>query len=283
MKNIVRLLALFAFTSAFALTLSAQNIDNATVKRTDASRGVGAAIQSIGSAEPTWFAWLAPIEGHSICCSQNGSSRGGCCGRCKLEGNSGFSINNDDDGGPKLPNDDMLVVARVEKGKVRRVRVFGASCGLDGQGNTIHLLTNVTPDSSVDYLLSQIRNADHEGEMMAALSLHDHPRVVPALIELARRDPETEVRRHAIFWLGQKAGVKAAGELRRAVDEDPEEDVKTHAVFAISQLPAERSVPMLIDLIKHHKNREVREKAMFWLAQTGDPRAIDLIESILTK
>lgn len=268
----------------FALTLSAQNIDNANVKPTDASRGVGAAIQSIGSAESTWFAWAAPIEGHSICCWQGSSSRGGCCGRCKLDGNNGFSINTDRDEGPRpAQREEMLVAVRVEKGKVRRVRMFSTSCELDGQGKTIHLLTNVAPENSIDFFLSQIRNADREGEMMAALSMHDHPRVVPALIELARHDPEAEVRRHAIFWLGQKAGEKVAGELRRAIDEDPETDVKTHAVFAISQLPADRSVPMLIDLIKNHKNRAVREKAMFWLAQTGDARAIDFIESILTK
>jgi HEAT repeat protein len=59
--------------------------------------------------------------------------------------------------------------------------------------------------------------------------------------------------------------------------------VKEHAVFAITQLPAERSVPLLIDLVKTHKNRKVRERALFWLAQSGDDRAIDLIESILTK
>ena len=166
---------------------------------------------------------------------------------------------------------------------MRRVRVFGASCELDGQGKTIQLLTNVSPDSSIDYLLSQIRNADREGELLAALSLHDHPRVVPALIQLARHDPDKEVRRHAIFWLGQKAGAKVAGELRRAIDEDPDEDVKQHAVFAISQLPRERSVPLLIELVKTHKNRGVRETAMFWLAQTDDPRALDLIEGILLK
>jgi HEAT repeat protein len=178
---------------------------------------------------------------------------------------------------------EMLLVARVQNGKVQRVRVFGASCELDGQGKTIQLLTNVSPEASIDYLLSQIHNADREGQMLAALSLHDHPRVVPALIQLARHDPDSQVRRHAIFWLGQKAGAKVAGELRRAIDEDPDDDVKQHAVFAISQLPRERSVPLLIELVKTHKNRAVREKAMFWLAQTDDPRALDLIEGILLK
>ncbi|HYC61540.1 MAG TPA: HEAT repeat domain-containing protein [Thermoanaerobaculia bacterium] len=270
----------------FALSLSAQQIDNATVKSTDASRGVGATITAIGSTNPTWFAWSVPIKGRSICCWNDGwkgGGRNGCCGRCKLEGNNGFSINDDEDDIGVSQMSEMLIVARVEQGRVRRVRLFNTTCGLDGQGKTIQLLTNVSPESSVDFFLSQIRNADREGEMLAALSMHEHPRVIPSLIQLARHDPETEVRRHALFWLGQRAGVKVAGELRRAVDEDPDEDVKEHAVFAISQLPRERSVPLLIDLVKTHKSRKVRERALFWLAQTGDQRAVDLIESILIR
>lgn len=277
----VLLLCLF-----FSLSHSAQQIDNGTVHRTDASRGVGATIAAIGSANPTWFAWSVPIKGRSICC-WNGDNYGrngnGCCGRCKLDGNHGFSISGDDDDIGVSQMSEMLVVARVEQGKVRRVRLFSTTCGLDAQGKTVQLLTNVSPESSVEFFIAQIRNADKEGEMLGALSMHEHPRVTPALIQLARNDPDTEVRRHALFWLGQKAGAKVAGELRRAVDEDPDDDVKQHAVFAISQLPAERSVPLLIDLVKTHKSRKVRERALFWLTQTGDQRAIDLIESILAQ
>lgn len=281
MKTAGTLLALL-----FTVTLFAQNIENATVKRTDATRGVGAAIAAIGSATPTWFAWTAPIRGRSICCWDGAGKNKGCCGRCKLDGGNGFSISDEDEDDGPVPlgqRSEMLLVARVEHGKVRNVRLFSASCGLDGQGKTIQLLTNVSPESSIDYLLGQIRNADREGQLLAALSLHDHPQVDPALIQLARHDPDKEVRRHALFWLGQKAGTKVAGELRRAIDEDPDEDVKQHAVFAISQLPRDRSVPLLIDLIKTHKNRAVRERALFWLAQTDDPRALDLIEGILMK
>lgn len=276
------------FALLFTAALFAQNIDNATVKRTDATRGVGAAIASVGSATPTWFAWTAPIRGRSICCWQGDvTNKGnGCCGRCKLDGGNGFSINDegDDDGPVALgQKSEMIVAARVHHGKVQTVRLFGATCGLDGQGKTIQLLTNAPVESSIDYLLAQIRNADREGQLLAALSLHEHPRVVPALIDLARHDPDKEVRRHAIFWLGQKAGAKIAGELRRAIDEDPDNDVKQHAVFAISQLPRERSVPLLMDLVKTHKSRAIRERALFWLAQTDDPRALELIEGILLK
>lgn len=223
----------------------------------------------LGIAGDGWYGWKVPVRGQSICCN-----------RCSLDGDRGFSINRHDDDDISTTSE-MLIAVRVEAGRIRKVKLFDSMCKLETNGHTLHMLNNVTPDASIDYLLSQIRNADREGELLAALSLHDHPRVVPALISLARNDPDTDVRAHAIFWLGQKAGAKVAGELRRSVDEDPDEDVKERAVFAISQLPRDRSVPMLIDLVKTHKNRKVRERSMFWLAQTSDPRALDLIESIL--
>lgn len=254
-----------------ALPLFAQNFVNAKVTSTDAARGVGA---TIGNASG-WFAWTVPTAGVSICC---GWQNGGCCGRCSLNG-GGMSINHDDDG-PR-PRGEALLVMRLANGKVQRTRLFSTTCEIDGQDTAITLLNNVSVDSSIDYLLSRMRDADREGELMSALSMHNHPRVVTELIQLARNNPDREVRRHAIFWLGQKAGDKATAELRRTIDEDPDDDVKQHAVFAISQLPAERSVPLLIDLAKTHKSAAVRKKALFWLAQTGDQRAIDLLEDIL--
>ncbi|HYI11896.1 MAG TPA: HEAT repeat domain-containing protein [Thermoanaerobaculia bacterium] len=259
-----------------AVTSSAQNFQNATVKSTDAARGVGATVASLSRSGATWFAWRVPVKGTSICCGWQ--NRSGCCGGCSLDGNHGYSINNDDD----FPTTtELLLVLRVEEGRVRKTRLFNPDCPVDGQGKSIQVLTNVTPEASINYLLGQIRNADKEGELLSALSMHEHPRVVPELLQLARHDPEIEVRRHAIFWLGQKAGSKVAGDLRRAVDEDPADEVRQHAVFAISQLPKERSVPMLIELVKTHKSRKIRERALFWLAQTGDQRAVDLIEEIL--
>ena len=65
-----------------------------------------------------------------------------------------------------------------------------------------------------------------------------------------KSDPTAHVRSQALFWLSQKAGKKAAGALRDAVDDDPEEGVREKAVFAVSQLPDDQSVPMLIDLMK---------------------------------
>jgi hypothetical protein len=106
---------------------------------------------------------------------------------------------------------------------------------------------------------------------------------IDTLLELARRDPSSKVRGQALFWLGQKAGARAAAALESAVSDDPDRDVRKKAVFAISQLPKDEGVPKLIALARTHRDPGVRKQAMFWLGQSGDPRAVAFFEEVLTK
>jgi HEAT repeat protein len=75
----------------------------------------------------------------------------------------------------------------------------------------------------------------------------------------------------------------SSGWRRSAIENDPETEVKKKAVFALSQMHDEDAVPRLISLAKTNKNAVVRKQAIFWLGQSGDPRALDFLEEILTK
>jgi HEAT repeat protein len=89
------------------------------------------------------------------------------------------------------------------------------------------------------------------------------------------------VRGQALFWLAQKAGKKAAGAISSAIDNDPDTEVKKKAVFALQQLPDGEGVPMLIQVARANRNPAVRKQAMFWLGQSGDPRALAFFEEVL--
>jgi HEAT repeat protein len=207
------------------------------------------------------MAWKIKTEEVSICC-------------CDDEGQSWTSHGDRS----RIEYTTVIVVAKMSGGRVTDVRMKEPNCPVK-----VDRLVTATNDESLDFLIDQLRDADREGKYLSVIAMHDHPRVVPELIRLARNDRSEDVRKHALFWLGQKAGEKAAGELERAVDEDPDDDVRQHAVFAISQLPKERSIPLLSKLVKTHKSPSVRKRAMFWLAQTGDQRALDVIEDILAR
>jgi hypothetical protein len=109
----------------------------------------------------------------------------------------------------------------------------------------------------------------------------ERDRAFKELVQLARRDPRSEVREQALFWLAQEAGGKAAGVITASIENDPETDVKKKAVFALSELPKDEGVPLLIEQARKNKNPVVRKEAVFWLGQSEDPRALDFITSIL--
>ena len=92
---------------------------------------------------------------------------------------------------------------------------------------------------------------------------------------------QTAVRGEAIFWLGQKAGRKASAAITERIEQDPDTDVKKKAVFALSQLPKDEGVPLLINVARTHSNPAVRKQAMFWLGQSKDPRALEFFAEVL--
>ena len=75
----------------------------------------------------------------------------------------------------------------------------------------------------------------------------------------------------------------AAAAIVDAIERDPDTDVKKRAVFALSQLPKDESIPKLIDVAKGNRNAAVRQQAMFWLGQSNDPRALKFFEDVLLK
>ncbi len=86
-----------------------------------------------------------------------------------------------------------------------------------------------------------------------------------------------------MFWLAQRAGERAVGAISDAIANDPETDVKRRAVFALSQLPKSEGVPLLIQVARTNTNPAVRKQAMFWLGQSRDPRALQFFQEILFK
>jgi HEAT repeat protein len=103
----------------------------------------------------------------------------------------------------------------------------------------------------------------------------------PLLVQIARGHTDPAVRGEAIFWLAQRAGRKAAQAITAAVDQDPDTEVKKRAVFALSQLPKDEGVPLLIQVARTNRNPAVRKQAIFWLGQSRDPRALAFFEEVL--
>lgn len=119
---------------------------------------------------------------------------------------------------------------------------------------------------------------------LVAIALHGgtaREAATDTLVRLARTAKATRTRGDALFWLAHMAGTKAAGVIAERLDKDPDTEVKKTAVFALSQLPKDEGVPLLINVARTNSNPAVRKQAMFWLGQSRDSRAIDFFAEIL--
>jgi HEAT repeat protein len=126
---------------------------------------------------------------------------------------------------------------------------------------------------------TQPRKLNDSAVTVIALTKGDQP--LNELLTLARDGSTSQVKGNALFWLAQRAGMKAVGSITAAIENDPDTKVKERAVFALSQLPKDEGVPLLIQQARSNKNPVVRKQAMFWLGQSKDPRAVKFFEEIL--
>lgn len=260
-------------------------IVNARVETRSAATGLAGVVRELGEKrrEPFWIGYAVPSGGSgTMCCFDSLRSVGRCAG-CRLEGGGAFFL----DGrgaaweGPvalERPRQ-VLVLYRVAKGAIERVRAFSADCALDAGGLTLFWLADVAPPDSLALLRSLVDA--HDDEALAAIAEHADPGADAVLIGVARGARDPDLRGEALFWLAQKASRKAVGEIQRAILEDPETEVKKQAVFALSELPSDQGVPLLIDLARRHKNPVVREQAFFWLGESEDARAVAFFEEVL--
>jgi hypothetical protein len=189
------------------------------------------------------------------------------------------------------PAREVLVLARLEAGMIVRLRTATPDCEIDAGGVPVVWLDAVKPDDSVAWLTSLVNTIPAAGERfervvkpaVVALAMHDGAPATRSLVAIARDHAVSKLRSDALFWLGQRAGNEAASTIAEAIDRDPDTDVKKRAVFALSQLPKDDGVPKLIDVARNNKNAAVRRQAMFWLGQSNDPRALKFFEEVLLK
>lgn len=204
-------------------------------------------------------------DGHNMTISRDRTvpSDGEWCGRCT--------------------NGPVVVDLTFRNREVRHldVRVGGRKTIPSG----VEDLGEIRPAVAAEYFIELARrgSAAVGEEAVSAAALADSVELWPHLLVLGRnRKLPTDVRKKAIFWLGQAAG-DSIGETLDGMSRDDSEDleVRKAAVFALSQRPHDESVHTLLRIARSRIHPEVRRQAFFWLAQYDDAEVVDFFEEVL--
>jgi len=156
----------------------------------------------------------------------------------------------------------------------------------DDRSRAAVVLGDVPADEAVAFFLSLTRTEATERAAKAAMlpaMLADVDEIWRELADIAG-DPGIggEVRKSALFWLGQEAADAVTSKLAGvALDEDEDQEIRDAAIFALSQRSPDEAIPVLMELARAGEQAKTRRTAMFWLAQSDDERVVSFFESVL--
>lgn len=154
----------------------------------------------------------------------------------------------------------------------------------DSAVSAIAMHADPAAEKALEDLLASSQPDELRRRAVGGLAQRNDPKALNFLVGVAHNDKSPHVRGQALFWLAQRAGQKVAeSAINDAIANDPETEVKKKAVFALTQMPSGEGVPLLIQVARTNRNPEVRKQAMFWLGQSKDERALAFIEEVLAK
>jgi HEAT repeat protein len=268
--------AWFAIALAASALAQQPHVENAKLEIRQVLGGLDATMRAIAAAQstPAWVGYAEPVipGDHQSCC-WNDNQRG-----CFLEPHSnGQAVAGSPSQPVKLEGPTHVVVLyRIENRQVMKVRSFTPECELDAGGLPFIWLNGASAPESVRYLLSvaretqagasreQTRRADGA---LSAIAMHADPSADQALEQLAASPQPDQVRRQAIFWLGNTRGRRGFEVVSRILREDPNDKIREHAIFALTQNKEPEALNAVVRAAHDDKNPHVRGQALFWLAQ----------------
>jgi hypothetical protein len=260
--------ACVAVLSCAAVLAQQPRVENARMETRAVAGGLESTFHGIVAAQssPAWIGYSVPmIAGeHQMCCWNNNVM----CG-CSLEprnGDQSFTVSNNQTVKLEGPRE-LVVLFRVESHQTGKIRTFTPECNLDAGGLPFIWLTGVTPADSIRLLLTMVKELHKGDAATAAIAMHADPSADQALEELAAQSQSEQVRRQAIFWLGNSRGQRGFEIVSRILREDPSDKIREHAVFAITQNKDPKALEVVASVAHNDKSPHVRGQALFWLAQ----------------
>ncbi len=258
-------------------------IRNATLTTQSAATGLDGVLSTLieRQDDEAWVGYEVPLlAGHRMYC---GASSHECL--CRLESrHQSYSQTSDDDSEESEPSA-MTILFRIADNRIDKIRAYSSYCELDAGNLPFIWLDDVRPSESVALLESMTdpsnRSVSHDkdvvDEAITALAFHADPAAQLALERLVEPSRPREVRKQAVFWVGQNSGDRGVETLRKVLHDDPDDKVREGAVFALSCCKNPAALDLLVDVARKDEDPGIRSNALFWLANKAGEKSAEAI------
>ena len=264
---------IFGLMAIASLPLAAQiaEIQNGSVKYHLAQPDLARQMSNLSRQNgDTYFAYMVPAKAHH----HSLDSPDGCqwnlkSGKYDRQNNGGFYTGN----GRGPESNSMLLVVKYDAGELDRLNMVSEVCQINAGGTILHWLNEVDPAASIEFLANWLESRPKQDEGFAALAMHRHPAATTKLIEFTYPEFARDLRKSAVFWLGQREDDASLNRLVQLTSDLQDEALREHLSFVLSIRKDRAAQDALLKMAQQDPSDRIREKALFWMAQSGHPDA----------
>jgi len=144
-------------------------------------------------------------------------------------------------------------------------------------------LGNVDNSESLAFLEDTLADGNKriQDSFVFAIYIHDHPKACDKLYGIARGKYSTNVRKNAIFWIGNFKDEKSFNYLKTILNKEESAQLKEQVVFALQLNDTEKAIKELIHIAKNDESKKVRKSAVFWLGQKASKECVNALKDVV--
>ena len=184
------------------------------------------------------------------------------------------------------------ITEKADPGSVGTTTQQGRSCPSDDDEDddriaALNALLQMDADQAMPILKKVLERRDAcsaalRRKAVFLVSQKRTPETASILMNVARSDPDQEVREQAVFWLSQVPG--STGLLEQILQGNSDENIKEKALFSLSQQNEPRAQQILRDFaMRESESSDLREKAIFWLGQRRSSDNTEFLRTLYSR
>ncbi len=181
----------------------------------------------------------------------------------------------------------LLLLHRISKGKseIQDAHMIDLDQTFEFEEQPLYWLGEVANEESFRFLEGAFEAANHRLQRMllGVLCAHDGPKAHEFLRGVVFGDYAREVRKNAIFWLGNYRDDRSLGYLKEIIQKEDDTELKKQAVFAIQLSDQKEAMAELIKIAKTDSDQNIRKNAIFWLGQKASKECVKALKDVIEK
>jgi HEAT repeat protein len=126
----------------------------------------------------------------------------------------------------------------------------------------------------------QVSKPEDREKVLWILNGVDDPKVIVKMSEIVQKDPSVEIRKKAVYALGDH-GPEATAELKKILASKNDLEVRKAALYSLANTDDPSVVSVLGEVARTEQNEELAKAATFALADVDSPEAVTALQGIL--